>query len=277
MTVDVNALNDLDFGGMFSESNSTAVKSTSVDNDVVIEVANECFRKVCEFHKLDPDNTTTKSFNDAQKVEMLIQLTLKFVDRGHSKQTCMSLLQKFGVYEETDRTRIWNKAKQQRRNELLKREFGFDANALQNKSVVGKLYNHTPEKPLHHNFVTEIGRGRGAKRKVSILAEIGYAPYKAVMEKAAEVRQIGKSDDLGGYSPEEFAELYDGVKKEIDAMISTVYAKVKTVKDTITDQFGGSGSRSMSSISVDDTALAAFTIGGTIGSAADDTEDAEEA
>lgn len=266
------AYRDLDFGGLFSDSISTAEKTTVVDNDVVNSAFAECFEAVCARHKLDTENTTTKSLSPVQKLDLLISLMQKFVDGGHSKATCMALLQKFGVYEETDRTKIWNRTKLAKRNQLLERELSFKVAAVQHKSLVNKLYNSTPEKPLHHNFIAEVGRGRGAKQKVSILAEIGYAPYKAVMAKAAELRKIGKSDDLGGYSEEEFALLYDETMQEIQTVLDTVQAKIDTVKKQITDLFGGSGSRSSASINVDDAALAAFTIGGEIGDDDDESD-----
>lgn len=262
--MNIPALGDLDFGELFSDSISTAAKTTTLLPGVAESVYSEAFNAVCVAAKIDPTKVIVKDLTKSQRGDLFREVVLIGLRRGHSRKNILAILGRAGILQDAQKLKIWNSAKKRETYRLFSQAFGCDAYAVEPKSAVTWLLDGK-----HDKFVHVSAKGK----KTNLLAAIGFGPYNDYVKRRADFR-ARKPEESAEYAAE-----FDAVKKDLAELISVANECVAEVNTAIKTLFSSKDrvSRNQDDFPCDDRLLAAMTTGGVVldGTEFDDEEDGD--
>lgn len=260
----IPALGDLDFGELFSDSISTAVKVATLLPGVAKSVYSEAFNAVCVAAKIDPTKVIVKDLTKSQRGDLFREVVLIGLRRGHSRKNILAILGRAGILQDAQKLKIWNSALKRETYRLFSRAFGCDAHAVEPKSAVTWLLTGK-----HDGFVHTTKKGK----KTNILASIGFSPYIELL-KRIQIFKARKPEESAEYTAE-----FDAIKKDREELTGLVNELIDEVNTSIKTLFSSKDrvSRNADDFPCDDRLLAAMTTGGVVldGTEFDDDEDGD--
>jgi hypothetical protein len=245
------ALGDLDFGPLFSDSVSTAAKTTTLVPGVAESVYSEAFNAVCTASKIDPTKVIVKDLTKSQRGDLFREVVLIGLRRGHSKKNIFAILGRAGILQDAQKMKIWNSAKKRETYRLFSSAFACDAWAVDPKSAVPWLLDGK-----HDGFVHTTAKGK----KTNLLAAIGFIPYMDLL-KRVQAFKTRKPEESAEYKAE-----FDEIKQDRVDLTKGVNELVGEVNTAIKSLFSSKDrvSRTTDDFPCDDRLLAAMTTGGVV-------------
>lgn len=260
----VQALGDLDFGELFSDSISSSAKMATLLPGVAESVYTESFNAVCAAAKIDPTKVIVKDLTKSQRGDLFRGVVLIALRRGHSRKNIMAILGRAGILQDAQKIKVWNSALKQETYRLFSTVFACDAYAVDPKSAVNWILTGK-----HEGFVHTTKKGK----KTNLLAAIGFGPYNDLMARIRAFK-LRKPEESAEYAAE-----FDAIKKDREELLSVANQLVAEVNTAIKSLFSSKDrvSRNQDDFPCDDRLLAAMTTGGVVldGTEFDDEEDGD--
>lgn len=275
------ALPDLNFGEILNES-TNRVAGVLLVAGASKGIYGEAFKEICLARKLDPEKTTIKDLDKKVKADLLRQVVVVALRRGHGRKQVFAILSRSGILSEKMQTKIWNSAKKAETNRIFKQVFGISPAAVEPKAAVTKLLSGDHDANFVYTTKT---------KTINILSAIGFTPFIDNQKRGVALKSRGGYTAPDPTTPEE-QEAFDAAAAEYNAKYIAEYDDIKAerlevyaaatemaaeVNETVKILFGAKDrvSRNTDDFGGDDKLLAAMTVGGHI-IAESDLDDEED-
>lgn len=245
------ALEDLDFGELFSEVVSNTAKTATLLPGVAESVYSEAFNTICVDAKLDPAKVIVKDLTKSQRGNLFREVILIGLRRGHSRKNIMAILGRVGILSDAQKMKVWNSANKREKYRVFSLVFGCDAWAVSPKSAITWLLDGKHDKFVHTSK---------SGKKTNLLAAIGFVPYVDYAKRRSAFK-LRKPEESDQYKAE-----FDAIKQDLQDLVTVADECVEEVNTTIKNLFSSKDrvSRNADDFPCDDRLLAAMTCGGIV-------------